>query len=147
MAVRLRKGNALASLSMTPLIDVVFLLNIFFLVATRFAEEDQELDVLLPAAAEAKPLTVKPKLLYVNIDQQGRYYFDGAVLPLSQLKLSLARAAVNNPISPAVVLRADQRCEWGFVAAALEACYAAGIKVSPATSTQRTSPTAKPSPS
>ena len=79
MAVKIKKGDALASLSITPLIDVVFLLLIFFLVATRFAEEDQELDVLLPSAADAKPLVAKPKLLFVNIDDQGRYYFDGAM--------------------------------------------------------------------
>ena len=46
---------------MTPLIDVVFQLLLFFLVATRFAAEDRELDVMLPAASEAKPLTAQPQ--------------------------------------------------------------------------------------
>ena len=135
MAVSIKRGNALASLSITPLIDVVFLLLIFFLVATRFAEEDRELDVLLPSAADAKPLVAKPKLLFVNIDEQGRYYYDGAMQSFEQLKDSLAREAVNNSLNQSVVLRADQRCDWGHVAAALDACHTAGIKVRPATST------------
>ena len=53
MAVKIKQGRALAALSMTPLIDVVFLLLIFFLVATRFEQEDRELDVVLPSASEA----------------------------------------------------------------------------------------------
>ena len=52
MAVRIRKSSVLQSLSLTPLIDVVFLLLVFFLVATRFAEEDRQLDVKLPTASE-----------------------------------------------------------------------------------------------
>ena len=67
MAVKIKQGRALAALSMTPLIDVVFLLLIFFLVATRFEQEDRELDVVLPSASEAKPMTVAPEELFVNI--------------------------------------------------------------------------------
>ena len=137
MAINIKKSHALASLSITPLIDVVFLLLIFFLVATRFAEEDRELDVLLPSAADAKPLVAKPKLLFVSIDEQGQYYFDGAKQSFDQLKDSLVREAVNNSLNQSVVLRADQRCDWGHVAAALDACHTAGIKVRPATSAAR----------
>ena len=53
MAVKIDKGSALDSLSLTPLIDIVFLLLIFFLVATKFAEEERELAVMLPEASEA----------------------------------------------------------------------------------------------
>ena len=58
MAVRIDKGSALDSLSLTPLIDIVFLLLIFFLVATKFAEEERELAVMLPEASEAQPLSI-----------------------------------------------------------------------------------------
>ena len=51
MAVKIKKGNALSALSLTPLIDVVFLLLVFFLVTTRFAQEDYELSVVLPRRA------------------------------------------------------------------------------------------------
>ena len=42
MPVTIKKGTAISSLSMTPLIDIVFLLLIFFLATTRFSEEDHE---------------------------------------------------------------------------------------------------------
>jgi len=47
MAVHIKKSSSLEALNMTPLIDVVFQLLLFFLVATRFAAEDRELDVML----------------------------------------------------------------------------------------------------
>ena len=74
MAVKIKQGKALAALSMTPLIDVVFLLLIFFLVATRFEQEDRELDVVLPSASEAQPMTVQPEELFVNIAEDGKIF-------------------------------------------------------------------------
>ena len=47
-------------ITILPLINVVFLILIFFLVATRFAQEDRELDVELPSATEAKPMIASP---------------------------------------------------------------------------------------
>jgi len=131
MAVKIKKGNALASLSITPLIDVVFLLLIFFLVATRFEKEDRELDVLLPNAADAKPLIAKPTLTFVSIDEQGRYYLEGEILSLAQLKEALVQKTVDDITNQSVVLRADQRCDWGNVAAALDACHAAESRCVP----------------
>ena len=74
MTVRIRKSSVVEAMSLTPLIDIVFLLLIFFLVATRFAEEDRELDVVLPTASEAQPLVVQPQQIFVNIDQDGTFY-------------------------------------------------------------------------
>jgi len=127
MAVRIKKGTALGSLSLTPLIDVVFLLLIFFLVATRFAQEDRELDVPLPDASEAKPLTVAPKEIFVNIDKDGRYFVDGQVLEPVELEDILLRAATNNPVNQSVVIRADKRVAFDYVVQAINLCKKAGI--------------------
>ena len=43
---------------MTPVIDVVFLLLIFFLVATEYHQEERELDVVLPEVTQAQPLAM-----------------------------------------------------------------------------------------
>jgi biopolymer transport protein ExbD len=128
MAVKIDTGKALANLSLTPLIDIVFLLLIFFLVATRFAEEERELDVLLPEASEAQPLTSKPGELFINIDQQGDYYVTGKVLSLPELERTLKAASVNNPGRVSVVIRADRRVMWDYVVAAMNACNKAQIR-------------------
>jgi biopolymer transport protein ExbD len=128
MAVKIKKGAALASLSLTPLIDVVFLLLIFFLVATEFAEEEREFKVLLPDASEAQPLTSKPRELFINIDSQGRYYVTGKVLTLGELYSVLKLAWVNNPGRASVIIRADKRCRWQYVVDAMNACNKANIR-------------------
>ena len=128
MVVNIDKGQALGNIRLMPLIDVVFLLLIFFLVATRFAEEERELDVLLPDASEAQPLTSKPGELFINIDQQGRYYVTGKTLALDELHRTLRTAAVNNPGRVSVIIRADKRVVWSYVVAAMNACNKAKIR-------------------
>lgn len=127
MPVTIQKGAALGSLSMTPLIDIVFLLLIFFLVTTRFSEEDHELEVMLPTASEAKPLVVQPKEIFVNIDNEGRYFFSNRQTDLENLAKQLASVDVNNPSGQTVIIRADKRCQWDAVVSAINACQRAGI--------------------
>ena len=127
MSVKIDKGSALATLSLTPLIDVVFLLLIFFLVATRFAEEERELEVALPDASEAKALSERPSQLFINIDRQGHYYVTGKLLNVEQLSKVLKRAYNNNPHVP-VLVRADKSCRWEPVVGAMNLCLKAGIR-------------------
>ncbi len=128
MSVQIDRGSALATLNLTPLIDVVFLLLIFFLVATKFAEEERELNVMLPEASEAQPLTSTPRELFINIDAQGRYVVRGRVLNVAELEEVLHRTWVNNPTGAAVVIRADRRVRWQYVVAAINACLKTNIR-------------------
>ncbi len=128
MTVKIEKGSSLASLSLTPLIDVVFLLLIFFLVSTKFAEEERELDVLLPEASEAQPLTGRPRELFVNIDQDGRYFVTGKIIDLAELERVLKASWVNNPGRASVIIRADKRARIEPLVAAMNACNKANIR-------------------
>lgn len=128
MSVRLRRGTALGTLSLTPLIDVVFLLLIFFLVATRFAQEDYELDVVLPSASEAQPLIAEPKELFVNIDSQGEYYVGGRRLTRREVEDVLRQAVTNNPVSQSVVIRADKRVAFDSVVTIMNLCNRTGVR-------------------
>jgi biopolymer transport protein ExbD len=128
MAVKLDKGSSLFSLSLTPLIDVVFLLLIFFLVATKFAEQEKEFRVRLPEASEAKPLTSEPREVFINIDAEGRYFVQGKTFTLSELESALQLAWVTTGKRPSVVIRADKRCRWQAVVAAINACLKANIR-------------------
>lgn len=127
MAVKPSKGNALSALSLTPLIDVVFLLLVFFLVTTRFAQEDYELDVVLPSASEAQPLIAEPKELFVNIDQQGAYYVEGRMLTALEVEEVLRQAVANNPVHQSVVIRADKRVPFDFVVTIMNLCNRTGV--------------------
>ncbi len=127
MAVNMNKGEALSTLTMTPLIDVVFLLLIFFLVGTKLAEEEREMDILLPDASEAQPRTSKPRETTVNIDEKGRYFVSGRQLTLAELEKALRIVRVNNPGRASVILRADRHCQVDHLVAAMNACNKAKI--------------------
>ena len=128
MPVKIRQGQALLSLSLTPLIDVVFQLLIFFLVASKFEEEERELSVVLPQASEARPLTSKPKKLFVNVDRTGKYVVQGAECNAARLEQVLKQAAANNPGRQSVIIRADERCEWKHVVLVMDLCNKANIR-------------------
>jgi len=128
MALSIPKSSALAQLSLTPLIDVVFLLIIFFLVATRFAEEEREMQIRLAESSEAQPLTSPPVQVCINIDEKGHYYMKHKQLSLEQVQAELERAYVNNPGRVSALIRADRRCRWEYVVAAIVACNKAKIR-------------------
>ena len=127
MAVKLKRNSAAGSLSITPLIDVVFLLLIFFLVSSRFAEEERELQLNLPSVSEALPMTAQPDELVVNIDKAGRFFIDGNFRKEEQVEQILRRAQANNPLTQAVVIRADKQTDWDRVALAMNLCKKVGI--------------------
>jgi biopolymer transport protein ExbD len=101
---------------------------IFFLVATKFEEQERELDVVLPQASEAMPLTAKPKELFVNIDREGRYVVNGQQQNDAALLATLQQAAASNPGRQTVIIRADKRCVWQFVVNVMNLCNKARIR-------------------
>ncbi len=128
MAVQLKKSRAVASLSILPLIDVVFLLIIFFLVATKFVRAEQELDMQLPTASEAAPLTSEIREVIVNIDKDGQYYMDGKFRLIEEVEEFLRTAATNNPDSQTVVIRCDRTADYEFFIQVIDVCKRVGIE-------------------
>ena len=106
---------------------MVFLLLIFFLVSSRFSEEERELDLNLPSVTEALPATAQPDELIVNVDTEGRYYINGGFRQVEQVEQILRRAKTNNPLTQTVVIRADRKTEWEPVATAIALCKKVGI--------------------
>lgn len=122
MALQFKKGRALDSLNLTPLIDVVFLLLIFFLVATRFAQDDRELPVQLPSAASAVPMTAEPTELVVNVDATGQYMIRGERMTLDKVELILKRSVADNPINQMVIIRGDRNVAFQAVVSVMDLC-------------------------
>jgi biopolymer transport protein ExbD len=128
MSVRINKGRLSGGLELTPMIDVVFLLMIFFLVASKLDEADRFIDVVLPKASAAKPLTSRPREFLVNIDRQGNYFVGARPVTIGDLQTLLKQAAVDNPKRQTVIVRADENVAHKFVVAAMNACVEAGIE-------------------
>jgi len=113
--------------NLTPLIDVVFLLLIFFLVATRFDEEEREIETRLPEVAEAQPLTRPPDDLVVNINNKGLYLVVGETYDPEDLGALLRQLGTTNP-HQRVHIRADQRVPWAYPAQVMGFCERENIE-------------------
>ncbi|MFM9059200.1 MAG: ExbD/TolR family protein [Planctomycetaceae bacterium] len=127
MSVRIDKGRLGGGLELTPMIDIVFLLMIFFLVASKLDEADRSIDVVLPQASAAKPLTARPREFVINIDRDGNYFAGARPVALDELGRLLRQAVADEPERQTVIVRADENVAHKFVVNAMDACVAAGI--------------------
>jgi biopolymer transport protein ExbD len=114
-------------LNLTPLIDVVFLLLIFFMVSTTF-EKTSKLKIDLPeASAQASPQPAKK--IVIGIDVKGRYYINDRQLvntQLKTLKMALLKIAGDKKDIP-IVLRADAKTPHQSVVTAMDAASQVGL--------------------
>ncbi|TWU15082.1 ExbD/TolR family protein [Allorhodopirellula heiligendammensis] len=127
MAIELKKSNIAGTLSLTPLIDVVFLLLIFFLVTSEFEDEERRLDIVLPSATSAVPMTSKPREIVVDLDSEGTIYLRGEVTSLDNFEALLKKAVASNPTSQTVVIRADQATSFQPVVNVMDVCNRTGV--------------------
>lgn len=122
MAIQLQRGNALAALNLTPLIDVLFLLLIFYLAAARLSQEDRELEVPLPTAANALPMTSEPVELVVNVNQAGQTIVEGVPVSMNGLEEVIRRTVTDNPNNHNITIRADRRVELQKAVTVMDVC-------------------------
>ncbi len=114
-------------LNLTPLIDVVFLLLIFFMVSTTF-EKTSKLKIDLPEAS-AQATQQSDKKIVIGIDIKGRYFINDRQLvntQLKTLKLALLKIAGDNKDIP-IVLRADAKTPHQSVVTAMDAASQVGL--------------------
>lgn len=111
--------------NITPLIDIVFLLIIFFLVASHFVRSDTLEAVDLPQASAANTDENPAHRLTITILADGRYAVSGEYLSREQILeriTVLATAAKEQGDPPEVRIRADRTQTFGFVRPLLEQC-------------------------
>ncbi|MCO6441175.1 MAG: biopolymer transporter ExbD [Nitrococcus mobilis] len=117
-------------INLAPLIDVVFLMLIFFMVSTTFIKE-AKLQVSLPQAS-AQPVVRPHEPIEVTINQQGRYFLDDQSLPDNReetLRRALTqRLSGSDPRLTQLVIRADGRTEHLHIVTALDAAGRAGFQ-------------------
>ncbi len=82
---------------MAPLIDCVFLLLIFFLVATTMRKIEPELPLELPTASAAVSRHVVEDMLIISIDREGNHYLGGEPVAQSYLLETVREVANDNP--------------------------------------------------
>lgn len=115
-------GRRKALINITSLIDVVFLLLLFFVVTSTFLERPG-LDLTLPAASPTE--VARRDEVTVELDADGATWLDGARLEPADLESGIGRALAAAG-TERVVLEADERVPHGRVVAAMDAARRAG---------------------
>lgn len=119
-----RRRRPPVELNLTPLIDVVFLLLIFFMVSTSF-DVRRALSLELPVAEESAAVAAAPVVVAISAD--GHYRLNGTRVSADELRQALSRqrdAARDNGL----VIEADGRTQHQRVVTAMDIAGALGIE-------------------
>lgn len=112
---------------MTPLIDCVFLLLIFFLVATTLKKIDKELPLDLPVSAAAVRTPAADDTLVVSIDREGNLYLGSEPVGQGYLQDKFREIAQKNP-QHRVRIDGDRAAPLQSVVQVLDMCNFEGLK-------------------
>lgn len=117
------------TLNMTPMIDIVFLLIIFFMVGTRFSElndEEKQLPISVPEVSDGTALTAPPRIKTIHVFQDGSIRFQQEAVSIDQLVDQLTEIKRQYP-KQSVVIRGDATSEHQAVVGVINACRQAQI--------------------
>lgn len=115
------------SLNLTPMIDIVFLLLIFFMVGTKFSEVEQQFDVDLPTASPMQIMTRLPDPLTVTVSRSGNLALNGVPIAADDLRTQLAAARDAWADQP-VLIRGDGEGQYQSVIDIMNLCQEVRIR-------------------
>lgn len=118
--------DEMPSINLTPMVDILFQLIIFFMVGTKFTEMEKKIDLSVPSVATCANLPDVPDKRVVNVYRDGRIELDSQTVSLEQLQSDLANWRVRAG-NPSVIVRGDAEGPLQNVASVLTACRDAGI--------------------
>ena len=110
-----------ADVPMSPLIDCVFLLLIFFLVSTMTRKEDRDIDITLPQSTSAAKVMPSDEFLVIGVSPEGDLFLDGEPITLNQLHLSLREIGLDQP-NQTIRLDADESTPLHRIVEVLDVC-------------------------
>ena len=112
-------------LDMTPLVDVVFLLLIFFMLSTSLSI-NPGIKIDLPKSS-AEQVAKKKTTLRVAIEAGGRIYLDGKKLSLAELRERFEAVGKTHGEDALVVIEADKKVYHGLVVKVMDAAKSSGL--------------------
>lgn len=110
-----RKLNAITTLDLTPMVDVVFNLLIFFALSLNFVASSGGINVNLPEASSAKP--IKTENITINLTRGGKLYYNKEVATKEEIKKNLKAVTDKSSL---IIIRADNEVEHGKVVEAMD---------------------------
>ena len=111
---------------MAPMIDIVFLLLIFFVATSIYAQLENEISITVPTAESSQTSQRGPREIVINLTREGAILVNQQRLDLEDLEHRLARISeLDNGQS--VIIRGDQQALFGRAIDILDVCGKCGI--------------------
>ena len=122
--VKRRRTSDALEINMGPLIDLVFLLLIFFLVTTTFVKETG-LEVHRPSAKTAE--RKEKSTILIGISKEGTIYMENRIIDVRSVRANVEKLLAENPESGVIVV-ADKKSQTGIAVNVIDQCRLAGAK-------------------
>ena len=116
-----------AEVSMSPLIDCVFLLLIFFLVSTMTKTENKDVDIDLPVSISAEKRLPTDKQIVIGIDKIGEIYYNGSPSTIMEVHQHLREVTIANQ-EMQIRLDADSNAPIHSVVSVVDMCQFNNLK-------------------
>jgi biopolymer transport protein ExbD len=121
-------GRSDVGINLTPMIDVVFQLIIFFLVSSHLAKQEAQMNLPLPIADSGEKAGDRgTRRLTLNVLADGRLLLAGHPVDASELRRRLEDAIRSDGPLLEVRIRGDRSVRYGLVEPLLTACARAGV--------------------
>jgi len=121
-----RSNDQGAEVMMSPLIDAVFLLLIFFLVATMYKKEDRDINITPPESRSAVKLLPEDETLVLGIDEAGDLFWQGESASANEFHERLREMALTEP-NKRIRLDADESTHFARVAEVMDILQFRGL--------------------
>lgn len=106
---------------MAPMVDIVFLLLIFFIAAAVYSQWENKLEIQVPTSETAKQRARFPGEAIINIDKDGKFFLNSIEFTPDRLARVLGQLAKTYPDQP-VVIRADEKTPCQYLIQLLDIC-------------------------
>jgi biopolymer transport protein ExbD len=110
-----------------PMVDVLFNLLIFFLLATSMAQTAREMNIALPHAAASGPISAAMREIVINVTAEGKIDLSGRTVTPEELGAAIRAAVAANP-EQKVSVRGDRTTPYANIATVLDVCKGSGIQ-------------------
>lgn len=122
--------DSVAEVPISSMIDIVFLLIIFFIVTATIDKEAEDQNIILADAPHGRPVTKQdPRTITINVRQDGTMTIGNHIVSANQITQMLEeiKRTADDPMSIPIVIRGDHNAQHYHISRALEAIKATGL--------------------
>ena len=123
----LKKKKDESNIDLTPMLDVVFILLIFFVVTASFLKENaMDIEGQDPNNNPPPPSNDTPKNILIQIDSRNQLFFNQERIDISAVRARVASARAENPAA-SVIIRPDKLSSANYLVETMDSARAAGV--------------------